>query len=152
MLYGIINMCQHWLRCWLFAWWQPIIIWFNVDSLSVEPLGTIFGVRVYTVFKNFWLWPMSSKSFAYEFAIKTSKILHILHLPHTIDSLRWIFFISGKIITIMSVVLCLMTYDLYQYLQGHLVMTLQQTLLKYFTLFCVHSVTFLVHDGLYSYL
>ena len=39
MLYGDIDLGQHWLRQWLVAWWHQAITWTNVDLWSVRSIG-----------------------------------------------------------------------------------------------------------------
>ena len=44
MPYDNSDLCQHWLRYWLFAWWHIAIIWINVDSPSGESSDSVAKV------------------------------------------------------------------------------------------------------------
>ena len=39
MPYGNRDLGQHWLRCWLVAWWHQAITWTNVDLLTLRSYG-----------------------------------------------------------------------------------------------------------------
>ena len=54
MLYGDIDLGQHWFRQWLVAWWHQAIAWTNDDLSSVRTISqkkpewliTKFGLKI----------------------------------------------------------------------------------------------------------